>query len=156
MRYFLIGLALAYTAAGIAVWISMSRQLGWYDAPSHEAGALFSAVLPMAASWLGTDVLDRLRPRLAFDPRTRRRRRTILAGLVTGTLGVVMGAAAVMLLEPWVPEAVLLAAGGLLAPIAVVPWMARRRRRDTCLKCGYDLSASAGVCPECGATASRA
>jgi len=156
MRYFLIGLAVAYAAAAVLVWVSMGHQLSWYDAPSYEAGVLFAAVLPMAASWLGADVLDRLRPRLAFDPRTRRRVRTVVAGLVTGVLGVVMGAAAVMLLEPWVPEAVLLAGGGLLAPVAVVPWMARRRRRDTCLRCGYDLSASRGVCPECGATASRA
>jgi hypothetical protein len=156
VRYFLIGLAIAYAAAAIVVCVSMQRVLWWDDSASYQAGVLLAAVLPFAASWLVADVLERLTPRLAFDPRTRRRFVTIVAGVFTGVLGVVLGAAAVMFFEPWVPEAVLLAAGGAMAPVPVVLLMKRRRERDACLGCGYDLSASRGVCPECGAVGSRA
>lgn len=156
MRYFLLGLAISYGAAAITVGVSLGYALPGPDPAAFDAAVLLAAVLPLVASWLVADVLDRLRPRLAFDPRTPRPLTTTIAGLATGASGVVLGAALITFLEPWVHEGVLLAAGGALAPMPVVLLMARRRRRDTCLGCGYDLSASSGQCPECGAVASRA
>jgi len=107
-------------------------------------------------SYLVSDALDRLRPRLILDPRTPRRFRATLAGLLTGILGVVLGAAAIMVLEPWVHEGVLLSTGASIAPLPIHLLLARRRKRDTCLACGYDLSATSRRCPECGSLGSRA
>ncbi|MDQ3149235.1 MAG: hypothetical protein M3Q38_04840 [Chloroflexota bacterium] len=60
------------------------------------------------------------------------------------------------------PSAVLQMHHGLLAGLCATPMLLaaarvlRRRRRSTlglCLQCGYDLRASPGRCPECGAAA---
>ena len=55
--------------------------------------------------------------------------------------------------DAWiVPYWALAAATGFI-PAMWVPWFARRvvrRRRSLCIRCGYDLRASTGRCPECG------
>ena len=58
----------------------------------------------------------------------------------------------VVIVWAW-PLAVTLALAGPLVATVVRRWAIRRRRvtKGLCLTCGYDVRASAGRCPECGA-----
>ena len=54
--------------------------------------------------------------------------------------------------EIWFPHLLLMLPSALL-PLKWIIWRRRLRHRlanDLCLRCGYDLRASGGVCPECG------
>jgi len=75
--------------------------------------------------------------------------------LVDGGLGPARYMSVEMVL---VPYWLLLAVGALPLPVFGVTFVARRRRRRAglCAQCGYDLRASPGRCPECGAKAPSA
>ena len=57
-----------------------------------------------------------------------------------------------------VPHAIVCAALAVLPAVSVLRWRRRRRRllSGLCPSCGYDLRASPGRCPECGAAAVQA
>lgn len=124
-------------------------------------GAAFGAesvltllVAPVLGAWLGTDLVQRFRPRRVLDGRSPRRAAQVVHGLVGGIVGSVLIVAVVPVAPLSAPDVVLTAAGGLIGAAAAA--LARRRMRPgCCLACGYSLaglgrSVEPARCPECG------
>ena len=140
------------------------KALGPGEASSWAAGGVVTAALPTRTLRLRDVRLDetttyrRLRA-AAYDEWSQRAR---LAGLrcLTGRravgpldtdatpAGTVQRWAALVLPHPWL----LLLTGAYPAWRVVRAWAMRRRNREgLCRSCGYDLRATPGRCPECGA-----
>ncbi|MCC6660017.1 MAG: hypothetical protein IT437_03935 [Phycisphaerales bacterium] len=161
---------LRYVTSFGAVWVGMfawalldRRDWAWQTA----AGGQWALVLvklvgaPLVAAWFTLDLLERRRPRLAFDARVRSRAPWVM-GLLAGAASVLLAAATLALAQSGLVNVTIdadvldLAAVGPATAAAV--WLSllplRRLRPGSCMACGYDLSGSpTATCPECGGVA---
>ena len=149
MLKFLLSFAAVFTALFIWGWVAQAEWLR-YQARGVLWLATLLIALPSGGAWLAMEVMERIRPRRAFDPRVKRPRTLVLAGVVSGLLGVVLATAMITLVDK-LSDAVALGAAAVLATTLVLLVLSRKRAGE-CVHCGYDLSAAQDArCTECGA-----
>ena len=140
----LIGLLLSVGLWGLSYWVVT------YRFNSGDIGRLMFG----AVDWLepGTVQRQMWKSIAVFDPRSELHvvgfdnsetnwtpsRQTYVTGMVRTIIPL------------WIPTAAFV----VFLPIVYLPGRRRRKRKKLglCLKCGYDLRASKGRCPECGTT----
>jgi hypothetical protein len=120
----------------------------------QEHGTLWLAAvligLPVACAWGVAELIDKRRPRRAFDARAKRPWTLVFAGLASGVLSVVIATPLITLVD-WTSDAVSISAAAM-AGATVVLLVLSRKKAGECVHCGYDLTAGAEPrCPECGA-----
>jgi hypothetical protein len=151
--------AFALVHAALFMWaIEASTTWPLATGAGREYLAAMLLGLPTAAAWMTAELVGFLRPPAVFDWRVRGARGLVVAGLAAGILSVVMSGAAMILgavLKRELPEPAILGGSAALASAAMLV-LFRRKRRQRCVRCDYDLSATVGPrCPECGSWYSR-
>jgi hypothetical protein len=148
-------LSFAGVFAGLFAWgVIADAQVLKYQ----ERGVLWLATLlialPTAYAWGVAEVLDRARPRKAFDPRAKRPWTLVFAGLASGLLSVVIATPLITLLQS-MSDATMIGIASAAGTTIVLLALGRKRAGE-CVHCGYDLSGAQDArCPECGAMYSR-
>jgi hypothetical protein len=150
MLRFLASFAAVFT--GLFLWGYLAEN-DWQR--YQERGAAWLAALlvgvPVVCAWFVAEVIERSRPRRAFDARVRRGWTLVFAGLVAGLFSALLATPTIVLLEDKAPDGALLAAASGVGSLCVLLGLGRKRRGE-CVHCGYDLSATPDPrCPECGA-----
>ncbi|MBY0307236.1 MAG: hypothetical protein K2Q09_00695 [Phycisphaerales bacterium] len=153
MLLVLLGAAACYGAM-TALALLIKTEDWWAPHPTAWAAVLTLGVVPLAAAWVGAEVVRVVRSPRVLTGHAHPLKR-LLTGLTVGLAGSGLGALAVVLMEParggfaWL----LMGGGSLVASLSVL-WCARRAARGRCARCDYDLAgvtvAAAGRCPECG------
>lgn len=158
MIRFLAGLSLVY--ATLFAW-SLSAESGPVSSGALDPAPLAAVMIgaPALSAWAAAELANVVRPVRLFDRRIRRGRIKLALGLLAGTLGALLGAGLLPLLDEYLPDAAILGSAAAVAASATV-LLLPRRRPGHCIFCGYDLrdgpspgQTGAGRCPECGAAA---
>ena len=114
---------------------------------------LLLIALPVAVSWVLTELIHVARPRRLFIGRRRSGARLVAQGMATGVTALLLGAIGLAFLDRWFADTFVMAiAFALAVPPAVL--MLSRHRPGHCPYCNYDLRGAtvgtAGRCVECG------
>ena len=154
MLCFMAGFILPLVA--VLVWALTHDVSGiWWQArpdPAHAAAMLVG--LPVVTAWICLELVDRVRPRRAFDGRSKACLARTLCGCTASIASAVLATLTVVAFEERVPDEVVIAGSTMLATLSCVLMM-KRKKRGHCVLCGYDLRASqqTAICPECGGLA---
>lgn len=141
---------------GLLAWAITHDVTGiWWEAkpdPLHAVALLIG--LPLVTSWLSLELVARVRPRRAFDGRSKSNFRRLICGLSASLVTILFTTLTLVLLETEVPDEVVITGSTALATIGCA-LLLKRKKKGHCIRCGYDLrdSQHSAICPECGSRA---